>query len=124
MVTWANLHYLDFVLNWVEHVRACGIKAFLVGAMDDRILQVSHSISCGKNTDGTLNGHIPSHGACMRPRDVKMHREQCCLLLSWKRGLLPSTWVLRLRMLFCGCSKVLSRWSAASHCLLTTVHAA
>ncbi|CAK0784493.1 hypothetical protein CVIRNUC_007697 [Coccomyxa viridis] len=39
MVTWANLHYLDFVLNWVDHVRACGIKAFLVGAMDDRILQ-------------------------------------------------------------------------------------
>lgn len=40
MVTWANFHYLDFVLNWVEHVKTCGIKAFLVGAMDDRILQV------------------------------------------------------------------------------------
>ena len=43
MVTWANLHYLDFVLNWVDHVRACGIKAFLVGAMDDRILQVGRN---------------------------------------------------------------------------------
>ena len=31
MVTWANLHYLDFTLNWVEHVRECGIKSFLVG---------------------------------------------------------------------------------------------
>ena len=41
MVTWANLHYLDFVLNWVEHVRMCGVKSFLVGAMDDKILQVT-----------------------------------------------------------------------------------
>ena len=21
MVTWANHHYLDFVMNWVEHVK-------------------------------------------------------------------------------------------------------
>jgi hypothetical protein len=40
MVTWANFHYLDFVLNWVEHVHALGIRTYLVGAMDDRILQV------------------------------------------------------------------------------------
>lgn len=39
LVTWANLHYLDFVLNWVAHVRALGIRAYLVGAMDDGILQ-------------------------------------------------------------------------------------
>ena len=38
MVTWANFHYLDFVLNWVAHVDALGIKP-LVGAMDDKILQ-------------------------------------------------------------------------------------
>ncbi len=40
MVTWANFHYLDFVLNWLAHVNALGIKP-LVGAMDDKILQVS-----------------------------------------------------------------------------------
>ncbi|CAL8469429.1 g8970 [Coccomyxa elongata] len=38
MVTWANFHYLDFVLNWVAHVDALGIKP-LVGSMDDKILQ-------------------------------------------------------------------------------------
>ena len=40
MVTWANFHYLDFVLNWVEHIRKCRITSYLVGSMDDRILQV------------------------------------------------------------------------------------
>ena len=40
MVTWANFHYLDFVLNWVEHIRKSRITSYLVGAMDDRILQV------------------------------------------------------------------------------------
>ena len=60
MVTWANLHYLDFVLNWVDHVRACGIKAFLVGAMDDKILQVTQSTYYKKHTLGPRP--IPSHG--------------------------------------------------------------
>ena len=60
MVTWANLHYLDFVLNWVDHVRACGIKSFLVGAMDDRILQVTQSTN---DIRSILMGprSIPSH---------------------------------------------------------------
>ena len=40
MVTWANFHYLDFVLNWVEHIRKCRVTGYFVGAMDDRILQV------------------------------------------------------------------------------------
>jgi hypothetical protein len=39
MVTWANLHYLDFVLNWVDHVRAVDVHSYLVGAMDDDILK-------------------------------------------------------------------------------------
>ena len=42
MVTWANLHYLDFVLNWVEHLQRAGVTSFLVGAMDDALLQVPH----------------------------------------------------------------------------------
>ena len=40
VVTWANYHYLDFVLNWVHHIQATGCKTFLVGAMDDKLLKV------------------------------------------------------------------------------------
>lgn len=32
MVTWANHHYLDFVLTWVEHVKSIGVTTYLVGA--------------------------------------------------------------------------------------------
>ena len=71
MVTWANLHYLDFVLNWVEHVRSCGIKAFLVGAMDDRILQVTLSKPSQLRCILMEPRSTPSHGACMRPINVK-----------------------------------------------------
>ena len=39
MVTWANFHYLDFAQNWVAHMRELHITAYLVGALDDRILQ-------------------------------------------------------------------------------------
>ena len=31
VVTWANYHYRDFVMNWVEHLRATGCTAFIVG---------------------------------------------------------------------------------------------
>ncbi len=48
MVTWANLHYLDFVINWVEHVRGLGITSYLVGAMDDDILKAL--VTKGVNT--------------------------------------------------------------------------
>jgi hypothetical protein len=40
VVTWANFHYKDFVMNWVGHLNATGCKAFLVGAMDDQLLKV------------------------------------------------------------------------------------
>lgn len=32
VVTWANYHYKDFVLNWVHHIKASGCTAFIVGA--------------------------------------------------------------------------------------------
>jgi predicted HAD superfamily phosphohydrolase YqeG len=32
MVTWANHHYLDFVMTWVEHVKSVGVTTYLVGA--------------------------------------------------------------------------------------------
>eukprot|EP00882_Tetradesmus_deserticola_P025734 GHRQ01028293.1.p1 GENE.GHRQ01028293.1~~GHRQ01028293.1.p1 ORF type:complete len:344 (+),score=91.62 GHRQ01028293.1:276-1307(+) len=37
-VTWANHHYTDFALTWVQHMRMQNITNFMVGAMDDRIL--------------------------------------------------------------------------------------
>jgi len=40
VVTWANYHYLDFVQNWVYHLKeVAGCNSFLVGAMDDALLQ-------------------------------------------------------------------------------------
>ncbi len=39
VVTWANFHYLGFTLSWVEHVKACGVTGYTVGAMDDQILE-------------------------------------------------------------------------------------
>lgn len=39
VVTWANFHYKDFVMNWIEHLQATGCKTYLVGAMDDQLLQ-------------------------------------------------------------------------------------
>jgi hypothetical protein len=31
VVTWANYHYRDFVMNWVEHLAAAGCNAYIVG---------------------------------------------------------------------------------------------
>ena len=39
MVTWANAHYLDFVLNWISHVEAANVTSYLVGALDDELLE-------------------------------------------------------------------------------------
>lgn len=39
MVTWANYHYRDFVFSWVHHLRATGCRAYIVGAMDDQMLE-------------------------------------------------------------------------------------
>jgi hypothetical protein len=42
VVTWANWHYQDFVRTWIKHVQAVGITGYIVGAMDDHLLQVCH----------------------------------------------------------------------------------
>ncbi|KAL4515871.1 hypothetical protein Ndes2526B_g00587 [Nannochloris sp. 'desiccata'] len=39
VVTWANYHYKDFVMNWVDHLKETGCNTFLVGAMDDELLK-------------------------------------------------------------------------------------
>lgn len=40
VVTWANWHYQDFVNTWIKHVRDQGITGYIVGAMDDKLLEV------------------------------------------------------------------------------------
>ncbi|GMH44067.1 hypothetical protein BSKO_12001 [Bryopsis sp. KO-2023] len=37
-ITSANFHYLDWTLNWVNHITEAGITSFIVGCMDERIL--------------------------------------------------------------------------------------
>ncbi|GAX79191.1 hypothetical protein CEUSTIGMA_g6631.t1 [Chlamydomonas eustigma] len=39
VVTWANWHYQDFVMTWVAHVQKVGITGYIVGAMDDQLLE-------------------------------------------------------------------------------------
>lgn len=41
VVTWANWHYQDFVRTWLKHVREVGITGYMIGAMDDHLLQAS-----------------------------------------------------------------------------------
>ncbi len=40
LVTWANHHYVDFVRTWIARVTQVGVTGYIVGAMDDRLLQV------------------------------------------------------------------------------------
>eukprot|EP00878_Enallax_costatus_P007175 GHUV01007519.1.p1 GENE.GHUV01007519.1~~GHUV01007519.1.p1 ORF type:complete len:671 (+),score=160.19 GHUV01007519.1:272-2284(+) len=39
-VTWANHHYMDFAMSWIQHLRSQNLTNFLVGAMDEEILMV------------------------------------------------------------------------------------
>lgn len=75
MVTWANFHYLDFTLNWVQHVQAANVSAYLVGAMDNELLQalVQRNITCFAMESGLSTGdfgwgsqefHRMVRGAC------------------------------------------------------------
>jgi hypothetical protein len=36
VVTWANFHYKDFVMNWVMHLQATGCNTYLVGKKERR----------------------------------------------------------------------------------------
>jgi hypothetical protein len=40
LVTWANFHFLDFALNWAEHLTSLGVTNYMIGAMDQPILEV------------------------------------------------------------------------------------
>lgn len=37
-MSFANHHYTDFALVWVERARRAGIHNFIIGAMDDKVL--------------------------------------------------------------------------------------
>lgn len=41
ILTWANHHYLDFAMNWVGHLQLMGVSAYLIGALDNQLLQVT-----------------------------------------------------------------------------------
>ena len=41
LLTWANMHYLDFAMNWVGHMQQLNITAYMIGAMDNELLQVN-----------------------------------------------------------------------------------
>ncbi len=47
VVTWANWHYQDFVMTWVMHVKKVGITGYIVGAMDDHLLEASVTWTSG-----------------------------------------------------------------------------
>jgi hypothetical protein len=49
IVTWANLHFSDFVLNWVAHVQRHGITNFLVGAMDEETAEFLYQSGLTEN---------------------------------------------------------------------------
>ena len=38
LVTWANDHYFDFVMNWVTNLQRVNVTNYMVGAMDDELL--------------------------------------------------------------------------------------
>ncbi len=82
MVTWANAHYLDFVLNWVSHVQAANISHYLVGALDDELLEalVSRGVACFAMHTGLSASEDLGWGS---PDFFKMVREviACMLLL-------------------------------------------
>lgn len=69
VVTWANWHYQDFVNTWVKHVQGVGITGYIVGAMDDHLLQVCVSVLghflCGVGyVEATGHGHCELGPTC------------------------------------------------------------
>ncbi|KAI3434501.1 hypothetical protein D9Q98_002576 [Chlorella vulgaris] len=78
MVTWANFHYLDFVMNWVQHVQATGCTAYLVGAMDDTLLELLLSKSVP--TFGMSSGLTLGDFGWGTPTFHKMGREKIALI--------------------------------------------
>ena len=81
LVTWANFHYLDFAENWVAHVRDCGITNYLVGAMDQEMLEALHAR--GINTFSMSSGTPTSDFGWGTPTFFKMGQEKIQLLRTF-----------------------------------------
>jgi len=45
IVTWANNHYFDFAMNFVEHLEKLGVKNYIVGAMDEDLYEALRKIN-------------------------------------------------------------------------------
>ena len=39
LIAWAAIHYLDFVLNWLELLGGWKVTGYMVGALDDELLK-------------------------------------------------------------------------------------
>lgn len=48
IVTWANMHYYDFAINWLSHLDEVGVTNYLIGAMDEELYAALRKI--GVNT--------------------------------------------------------------------------
>ena len=48
IVTWANMHYYDFAINWLSHLDELGVTNYLIGAMDEELYAALRKI--GVNT--------------------------------------------------------------------------
>ena len=81
VVTWANFHYLDFVLNWVHQINFTGCNTYLVGAMDDELLKalLERGIPCFAMSSGLTLGDF-GWGS---PTFNKMGREKINLLQTF-----------------------------------------
>jgi len=81
MVTWANYHYLDFVINWVYHINKLGVTNYLVGSMDDDILK--ELVHRGVNTFSMRSGLSTSDFGWGSPTFHKMGREKINLIVTF-----------------------------------------
>lgn len=81
VITWANYHYLDFVQNWVYHVKKSGCKSYLVGAMDDELLQAM--LDAGVPTFAMSSGLTKGDFGWGSPTFNKMGREKISLLQTF-----------------------------------------
>ena len=41
MVTWANFNYLDFVQNWILHLKRINVTTYMIGTIDEKLLKAS-----------------------------------------------------------------------------------
>ena len=81
LVTWANFHYLDFAENWVAHVKKCGITNYLVGAMDQEMLEALHAR--GIHTFSMSSGTPTSDFGWGTPTFFKMGQEKIQLVQTF-----------------------------------------